>query len=533
MKLHCYRCMARPVFLVCLLLCAGQGYAFNGPGAAAPALPVKASLARAAVIFNVRDYGAQGNAQGNDAPAINKAIDAASMAGGGTVYFPAGTYLSGSIHLKSHITLYLDQGATLQAIFDTTAYDAAEPFNGPEYQDFGHSHWHNGFIWGENLEDIAIMGTGLIYGKGLTRNHSEDHLPKLGLGDKSIALKNCRNVIFRDFSILHGGHFGILATGVDNLTIDNLKIDTNRDGIDIDCCKNVRVSNCSVNSPWDDGICPKSTYALGYARTTENVTITNCMVSGFQEGTLLDGTFKPMDPKENDRPIGRIKLGTESNGGFRNITISNCVFDHCRGLALETVDGAELEDVTISNITMHNVNNAPIFLRLGSRMRGPAGVAVGKLRRINIGDIVVYDANPKQSCIISGIPGHPIEGLNLHDIRLVYPGGGAADDESIHPPEKENGYPEPSMFGALPAYGFYIRHVKDLTMANVQIGYEKEDQRPAIVLDDVQKGRFRFIDAAHPATQSVFLMRDVKDISVFQSEGLKDGHTEQAAMKKW
>src|SRR5206468_745087 len=137
--------------------------------------------------------------------------------------------------------------------------------------------------------------------------------------NKAIALKNCRNVLMRDFSILHGGHFGILATGVDNMTIDNLKIDTNRDGIDIDCCRNVRVSNCSVNSPWDDAICLKSSFALGYARDTEMVTISDCLVSGsFEEGTLLDGTFKRFAADVKVQRTGRIKFGTESNGGFKN-----------------------------------------------------------------------------------------------------------------------------------------------------------------------------------------------------------------------
>ena len=152
-----------------------------------------------------------------------------------------------------------------------------------------------------------------------------------GAGNKAIALKNCRNVLLRDFSILHGGHFGILATGVDNLTIDNLKIDTNRDGMDVDCCRNVRISNCSVNSPWDDGICLKSSFALGYARATEMVTISNCLVSGsYEEGTLLDATWKRFDADEKVPRTGRIKFGTESNGGFKNIAVSNCVFDGCR-----------------------------------------------------------------------------------------------------------------------------------------------------------------------------------------------------------
>jgi polygalacturonase len=175
--------------------------------------------------------------------------------------------------------------------------------------------------------------------------------------------------------IAHGGWFGILATGVDNLTIDNVKEDTNRDGMDIDCCHYVNISNCKVNTTLDDGICLKSSYALNVLRNTENVTITNCVVSGYDEGSFLDGTYKRTPPSKSfDKgPFGRIKFGTESNGGFKNITISNCVFDYCRGLALETTDGALIEDVTIDNITMRDIVNSPIYLRIASRMRAPAG----------------------------------------------------------------------------------------------------------------------------------------------------------------
>ncbi len=240
-------------------------------------------------VFDVRTYGAIGDGKTIDSPAINKAIETAAAAGGGTVRFPAGTYASYSIRLKSNIALYIEQGATILAASTsldgtTGGYDPAEP-NQPweAYQDYGHNHWHNSLIWGESINNFAILGPGLIWGNGLSRGLSDkDRLraDQSGAGNKAIALKNCHNVILRDFSILEGGHFGIIATGVDNLTIDNLKIDTNRDGMDIDCCRNVRVSNCSVNSPWDDGICPKSSFALGYARATENVTITNCYVTG-------------------------------------------------------------------------------------------------------------------------------------------------------------------------------------------------------------------------------------------------------------
>src|SRR2546426_7593231 len=322
-----------------------------------------ATLATDAPVYNVKAFGATGDNKTLDTSAINKAIDTAAAAGGGTVYFPAGNYLSVSIHLKSNIALYLDQGATLIAASpaDQVKYDAAEPNEWEKYQDFGHSHWHNSLIWGEGLSNVSILGPGMIWGKGLVRSGSQSRTqrqndalnsarasePKTpfgypnprdaveaGWGNKSIGLKLCRNVIIRDVTILHCGHFAILSSGVDNLTIDNVKIDTNRDGIDIDACRSVRISNCTVNSPFDDGICPKSSLALGYARATENVTITNCQVSGYDEGTFTDGTFKRDYNRysANSGPTGRIKFGTESNGGFKNITIDNCVFDYCRGL---------------------------------------------------------------------------------------------------------------------------------------------------------------------------------------------------------
>ncbi len=206
-------------------------------------------------VHDVRAYGATGDGKMIDSPAINRAIDAAVAAGGGTVRFPAGVYACYSIRLKSNIALYLDQGATILAASTalegtTSGYDPAEPKQlWDSYQDYGHNHWHNSLIWGENIHNVAILGPGLIWGKGSNEPIADDPTsdrPRAetpGAGNKSIALKNCYNVILRDFSILEGGHFGILATGVDNLTIDNLKIDTNRDGMDIDCCHNVRVSN--------------------------------------------------------------------------------------------------------------------------------------------------------------------------------------------------------------------------------------------------------------------------------------------------
>ena len=480
--------------------------------------------------YDVRSYGAAGDGRTLDTASINRAIDAAAAAGGGTVVFPAGTYVSASIHLQSNITLYLEAAATIQAVDDSIAkYDFPEPNPWTAYQDYGHSHWHNSLIWGEGLRNVSILGPGLIYGKGLNNGHNFGVYKDggRGTGNKSIALKNCRNVILRDFSILHGGHFGILATGVDNLTIDNLKIDTNRDGMDIDCCRNVRVSNCSVNSPWDDGICLKASYALGSARPCENITISSCFVSGnFDEGTLLDATFKRSLPSYKSYRTGRIKLGTESNGDFKNIAITNCVFDDCRGIAIESVDGSVIEDVAISNITMRHVANSPIFIRLGNRARGPGPPPVGAIRRVSIDNIVASDASGDLGCIISGIPGHPIEDLRISNVRIVQQGGGSGDLSAVSPPEEEKSYPEPGMFGAMPSYGFFIRHARGIEMSHVKVDFSSPEARPAFVLDDVQDAWFDHINARRgEGGAPLFEFRKVSDFSVTDSRNCPDTRT--------
>jgi polygalacturonase len=490
-------------------------------------------------VLNIRTFGATGDGTTLDSPAINKAIETASAAGGGTIHFPAGSYLSYSIRLKSNISLYLDQGATLIAA-DTPldgfpadsgkGYDAAEPKTAWDgYQDYGHNHWHNSLIWGEDIHDFSILGPGLIWGRGLSRGvggTDKGRLPRAenpGVGNKAIGLKNCRNVLLRDFSILKGGHFGILATGVDNFTVDNLKIDTDRDGIDIDCCKNVRVSNCSVNSPWDDGICPKSSFALGYARPTENVTITNCFVTAkYQLGTMLDGTFKEWPADTKTPRTGRIKCGTESNGGFKNITISNCVFEGCRGLALESVDGALLEDIAITNITMRELTSAPLFLRLGSRMRGPAGVPIGTLRRVLISNVISYNSSSPLPAIVSGIPSNLIEDLQINDVYLHQAGGADATMAAIDPPEDETKYPDPHMFGPLPAYGFLLRHVKNVEMSNIHVATAKDDPRVAFWLNDVAIADFFHLKASIATGASMFALRNVTRFRISGSRGVKD-----------
>lgn len=490
-------------------------------------------------IYDVRHYGAEGNGKTLDTPAVNRAIEAAAAAGGGTVVFPAGSYLCFSIHLRSRVHLYLSQGATILAAdspkpgeatgYNGGSYDAAEP-NAPweDFQDFGHNHWHNSLLWGENLSDLSITGPGLIHGRGLSHGRGSNMLgfpfkaEQAGVGNKAVALKNCRNVILRDFRILKGGHFGLLLTGVDNLTIDNLTIDTDRDGMDLDCCRNARVSNCTVNSPWDDGICPKSSFALGFARPTDNLTITNCYVTGgYQLGSILDGSFRKLAPGPDAWRTGRIKCGTESNGGFRNITISNCVFEDCQGLALESVDGALIEDIAITNITMRDIVSAPLFFRLGARLRGPKeSTQVGVLRRVSVTNLVSSNAGAAIPSHLTAVAGHFLEDIHLSNIYLGHKGGVGAENAGITVPENETKYPEPTMFGTLPAHGLFIRHARRVELSHIEIAPAAPDPRPAILLDDVT--RVDLICITAPTSPPAIALRNVADLRVLLSRAARD-----------
>ncbi|MDQ8184004.1 glycoside hydrolase family 28 protein [Pelagicoccus sp. SDUM812002] len=499
------------------------------------------------IFHNIRDYGAIGDGETIDTHAIQTAIKSAFEAGGGTVIFPSGSYASYTVHLASNVTLQFESGSRLIAAYpspvDEAGYDFPEFSQSGEkgYQDFGHSHFRNSLICGENLDSIAITGFGTIDGLALVGAHhvtlpgekpspfqGENHgsiddfhdydLAEQPLqANKAIALKNCRNVTLRDFTIFRGGHFALLATGVDNLTIDNLKVDTNRDAFDIDCCRNVRISNCSVNSPHDDAIVLKTSYALNELRPCENITIINCFVSGYSVGSLIDGTYDRSFSRATDQdgPTGRIKIGTESTGDFRNIAITNCTFDHCRGLALETVDGATIENVVVSNISMRDIVTAPFFLRLGARCRGPEGTTIGKLRRVSISNVSVLEADSRYASQIMGEPGHPIEDISFSNVRIEYKGGITLEQASQQPtnlvnpfflrkeepgvvgprnpfevPERPRAYPEPSMFGLLPAYAVYARHAKKLHFTDVSVTLMQPDERSAIVLHDVHSVEF-------------------------------------------
>lgn len=439
---------------------------------------------------------------------IQAAIDAAAVSGG-TVRFPAGRYLSFSLNLKSGVTLHLDKGAVLLAANPAKhggQYDLPEDNPFDLYQDFGHSHWRNSLIWAEDAEHIAITGEGMIDGEGLTREGpgsqwkkqagefplsmrglSAEVMAELapevsamqGLGNKSIALKNCRHVTLKDFTIRNGGHFALLATGVDDMTIEGLTIDTNRDGLDIDACRRVTIRDCRVNTPNDDAIVLKSSFALGEARACEDITVEGCTVSGYDLGTMLDGTYGRTQERspDQDRVTGRIKIGTESNGGFKRIRIRDCRFERSRGLALETVDGGWIEDVLCENLTLSEITTAPIFLRVGARLRGPEGTSVGGIRDVTIRNVTATDILPNYCALIMGLPESPIHNVTLENVSLTYRGGMSSADVAPFVDDLPTAYPEPSMFGVTPAWGIWARHVQGLKIEGLTLAAETADTR--------------------------------------------------------
>ncbi|WP_443478549.1 glycoside hydrolase family 28 protein [Novosphingobium aerophilum] len=491
-------------------------------GALTPLMPRAALGAEGR--FDVRHFGAKGDGTAIDSPAFNAAIAEAARRGG-TVLVPAGRYLCFSIRLQSRIRIVFEQGATIVAADPALhggSYDLPEPAPGL-YQDFGHSHWRNSLIWGEDIEDMAIEGPGLIHGLGLTRDGpgarwkaqtgerplsmqgmSERDIADLepavaamqGLGNKAIALKRGRNIRLSGFTVLKGGHFAILATGTSALLIESLTIDTDRDGIDLDCVKDTLVRGCKVNSPNDDGIVVKSSLALSEPLPAENVLIRDCAVSGYDMGTMLDGTHGTAQhiAPDRDRVTGRIKLGTESNGGYRNVVVQDCTFTRCRGLALETVDGGVMENVVASRLTMRDVTTAPLFVRLGDRRRGPDGTGVGAVRRVVISEIDARGIDPRFPATFAGLAGHPIESIEMRDIHLVYGEAGKRRDSAPAPvrqvPELAGAYPEPSMFGVLPAWALWVRHVERLTVDKFHAETILKDVRAPIRLENVAFPRF-------------------------------------------
>ncbi len=484
-----------------------------------PVLWPSEGYCRSGPFHDVRQYGAAGNGQTLDTDAIQAAVDACAEAEGGSVYFPAGRYLSGTIRLRSHVTLHLATGAVLLGSTHLDDY----PILQPALASWTDRYCCRALIWGEDLEDIAIVGRGTIDGQGAHFRGNQPSGPELEKILESwdsttryrpkpryvnrpyvIRLITCRDIRVEGITLRNSPMWMQHYLNCDALVVRGITVynhcGENNDMIDIDGCHDVVISDCYGDTD-DDALTFKSTTD----RLTENVVVTNCVLSSH---------------------VNTIKMGTESHGGFRNIAISNCVIRPSRdrdamagqnegfaGIALEMVDGGTLDGVTISNITMTG-QTVPIFLRLGDRGRsyrkGVPRPPAGTLRNVAINNVVATGVG-KVGCSITGLPGHRVEHVSIANVRIDFAGGETAQVAPADVPEQPDKYPDCTMFGTLPAYGFYVRHVEGLVLRDIDLTYAQADARPALVCDDVHDLVVDHLNAqVQPETTAQIYLKDTR-----------------------
>ncbi len=419
-----------------------------------------ASTTLGGVVLNVQDFGAVGDGTTLCTVAIQRAVDSCAARGGGTVLIPSGTYLTGTVVLRSHVTLRLENGATLLGSTNLDDY----PVHVPAYRSYTDNYTVRSLLYAEKAEHVAILGQGQIDGQGAVFSGPYKQRPYI------LRFVECKGVTVRDVTFRDSAMWVQHYLACEDVIIGGVRVDSrvnkNNDGIDIDSCSRVRISDCAIHSG-DDALVLKATSG----RACRDVVVTNSVLSS---------------------DCNALKLGTESNGGFQNIAIANCTIVDTKlaGLCLEEVDGGILSGVSVQGLVMDGVG-CPIFIRLGNRARpylkGAPKPGVGELRNVVIENVQATAVTDSVGCSITGIPGHPVENVTLRDIRLELLGGGGPGSVRLDVPEQERAYPEYRMFGLLPAYAFFVRHARNVKFENVQATYTVPESRPALVAQDVQE----------------------------------------------
>lgn len=401
--------------------------------------------------------GAAANGKNLDTRAIQTAIDHCSAAGGGMVQIPAGRYLTGTLHLRDHVTLHLDPGAVLLGSTRLDDY----PMQHDAIASYTSNYTQRCLIRADNASNIAITGRGAIDGNGTAFSGPYMVRPYL------MRFVQCRDVHISGITLQNPAMWTQHYLECEDVLIEGIRVRSrrphvNNDGIDVDSCRRMRIANCDIDAG-DDAIVLKATTTS----PCRDIVVTNCILS-----TLCNA----------------FKLGTESEGGFDNIVFSNSsIYDtELAGIALETVDGGDLRRVSISNIVIRNTRY-PIFLRLGDRARPVSEDAphpgIASFSGVMIRGIIIETSSPLP-CVIAGLPGHPIQDVVLDDIQLTAPGGGTPILAGQQVPERPDAYPEARMFGPLPASAIYCRHVRGLSLNRITLHTAKPDARPALYADD-------------------------------------------------
>lgn len=425
--------------------------------------------------YLITDFGAKTN-QANNASFIQKAIDKAAI-DGGTVVVPAGLFLTGSIQLKSNVTLQLNKNATLKGVAIKTAYPSF-PIKYKLHATSGQSG--HAIIYASQAQNISIVGEGTIDGNGedpiFDTKANVNTMRPFGL-----LIESCRKVTISGITMQNSAMWMQRYVNCDFLRITGVTVfnhaNINNDGLDIDDCQDVIISDCVIDAD-DDALCFKSEGDRG----VKNVVVTNCILATHASA---------------------FKMGTGSTGGFESIQFSNTVIRQSlatnmkhpfkqksglTGIDLASSDGALLKDINISNISIDSLEN-PIFIRLGNRLRRTSITPEGKkgvVEGIHFSQITIKNAGLSPSTI-TGFPGNYIKDISFRDIFIEHKGGGTAKDTSLVVQENSDQYPGTRMFvRKLPATGFYIRHVKNISFNNVQLKLFGTDPRAAFVCDDVE-----------------------------------------------
>ncbi|MEU2616636.1 glycosyl hydrolase family 28 protein [Streptomyces sp. NPDC007157] len=427
-------------------------------GLSRPAALASPHTAPRAAVYDVRDYGAKGDGSANDTPAIDKAVDAAGSAGGGTVRFTAGTYKSkNTIHMKSHVTLQLDKGATLQGS-SADSYDKAESNPNDAYQDYGHSHFHDAMIYGDKLTDIGFVGQGVIDGAGnlITGN------PKSGEADKIISLTRCDGLGIGDgLTLRRGGHFAALINGCTNVRSDHLTIDTasDRDGWNIISTTNVTVTDANIKAN-DDALVFKSDYALG--------------------AKLPNGHVRVSDSSLSAKCCNALMFGSETCGDFSDYQFENIRIEGAdkSGLGMVSMDGAKISDVHYKDITMTGVHS-PIMEKIGTRRRCGNSPGIGSISDVTYENITATGATPSFSPTLWGESGHRIHGVTFTDVDITVPGGNGTMSAGV-PGNDPKDY-NPKAIGTRPAYGWYLHNADDIQFTDSSVKFAADDGRPAVI----------------------------------------------------